>query len=107
MRPLLLASEEGGAWRDVQFGEYGTVRMARTRRHKLVHRHPSGPHELFDLEVNPRESRNFIHSPSHQTVASELARLMERHFRRYSRPGKSGTLGAALPQHNMTEAWRV
>lgn len=107
MLPLLVEPDGGGSWRDVQFGEYGTVRMARTRRHKLVQRHPSGPHELFDLEVDPRESVNFIQNSSHQTAASEISRLMERYFLRYSRPGKSGTLGATLPQHNLTEAWRV
>lgn len=107
MLPLLFESEEGGSWRDVQFGEYGTVRMARTRRYKLVRRHPSGPHELFDLETDPRESHSLFDSSSHRAVSSELLRLMERHFSRYSRPDRNGTLGAALPQHNMTEAWRV
>jgi len=107
MRPLLLEPEEGGSWRDVQFGEYGTVRMARTRRYKLVHRHPSGPHELFDLETDPRESRSLFDSASHRAVSSELLRLMERHFSRYARADRNGTLGAALPRHNMTEAWRV
>ncbi|MXY95651.1 MAG: sulfatase-like hydrolase/transferase [Caldilineaceae bacterium SB0664_bin_27] len=107
MRPLLLEPEEGGSWRDTQFGEYGTVRMARTRRFKLVHRHPSGPHELFDVETDPRECHNLFDSTSHQAVSSELLRSMEWHFRRYSRPDKNGTVGAALPQHNMTEAWRV
>ena len=105
--PLLFEGEEGVSWRDVQFGEYGTVRMARTRRYKLVRRHPSGPHELFDLETDPRESHNLFDSSSHRSVSSELLRLMERYFRRYSGPDKNGTLGAALPQHNMTEAWRV
>ncbi len=107
MRPLLAGSEEAGSWREVQFGEYGTVRMARTERYKLVQRHPSGPDELFDLETDPRECRNLIDSSSHQVVRSELSLLIETHFGRYCRPGKSGTLGAELPQHNMTEAWRT
>jgi len=107
MRPLLAGSEEAGSWRDVHFGEYGTVRMARTKRHKLVQRHPNGPDELFDLESDPRECLNHIDSSSYQALRSELSLLIENHFSRYSRPGKSGTQGAALPQHNMTEAWRV
>lgn len=107
IQPLLLDPEEGGSWREVQFGEYGTVRMARTRRFKLVHRHPSGPHELFDLETDPRECHNLFDGASHQAVSSELLRSMERQFSRYSQPDRTGTLGAALPQHNMTEAWRV
>ena len=107
MLPWLLEPGVDGKWRQVQFGEYGTVRMARTPQYKLVRRHPNGPHELFDLEADPRETRNLIDSPSHLAVTSELSRLMDTHFRRYSRPDKSGTLGADLPQHNMTEAWRA
>ena len=107
MLPLLLEPEVDCNWRQVQFGEYGTVRMARSERYKLIRRHQSGPHELFDLEADPRETRNLIDSSSHLAVISELSGLMETHFRRYSRPDKSGTLGADLPQHNMTEAWRA
>ncbi len=106
MLPLLAGTEEMGAWRDVQFGEYGPVRMARSSEYKLVHRQPNGPHELFDLKADPRESRNLIDSPAHATVAQRLSGLMGSYFHRYSRPGKSGTLGPNLPQHNMTEAWR-
>ncbi len=105
--PLLLEQGEDRPWRNVQFGEYGTVRMARSQRYKLVRRHPNGPDELFDLDADPRESRNFIDSYTHVPAAGQLSRLMDKYFHRYSRPGKSGMLGAALPQHNMTEAWRV
>ena len=106
MMHLLVEPDGGGFWREVQFGEYGTVRMARTGRYKLVRRHPSGPDELFDLETDPRECRNLIDSSSHRAVRSELTLRIETHFGRYSRPGKCGTLGAKLAQHNMTEAWR-
>ncbi len=105
--PLLLDHEEVRSWRDIQFGEYGTVRMARTHQFKLIRRHPNGPHELFDLDADPREKRNLIDSPQHLAVTTELSHLLETHFRRYSRPDRSGALGAALPQHNMTEAWRA
>ena len=105
--PLLLDHEEVRSWRDIQFGEYGTVRMARSRRYKMIRRHPNGPHELFDLEVDPRENRNLIDSPQHLAVTTELSQLLASHFQRFTTPGKSGTLGAALPQHNMTEAWRA
>ena len=106
MMHLLVEPDGGVIWREVQFGEYGTVRMARTGRYKLVRRHPSGPDELFDLETDPRECRNLIDSFSHRAVRSELTLRIETHFGRYSRPGKCGTLGAELAQHNMTEAWR-
>ena len=105
--PLLLKHDEVRSWRDIQFGEYGTVRMARTHQFKLIRRHPNGPHELFDLEADPREKRNLIDSPQHLAVTTELSQLLASHFHRFTTPGKSGTLGAALPQHNMAEAWRA
>ena len=107
MQPLLFETERGRKWRDVQFGEYGTVRMVRTDRYKLVRRHPNGPDELFDLEADPRESRNRFDDPSCQAVISDLGAMLDSYFRRHSSPGKSGILGAELPQHNMTEAWRA
>ncbi len=106
MLPLFVEQKGGASWREVQFGEYGTVRMARTRRYKLVQRHTGGPDELFDLEADPRECHNLISSSSHRAVRSELSCLIETRFSRYSRPGKSGKLGTELPKYNMTEAWR-
>ena len=102
MRPLLAGSEEAGSWREVQFGEYGTVRMARTERYKLVQRHPSGPDELFDLETDPRECRNLIDSSSHQVVRSELSLLIETHFGRLLQAGQERYAGsrAAATQHD-------
>ncbi len=107
MLPLLFETEQARKWRDVQFGEYGTVRMVRTGQYKLVRRHPNGPDELFDLEADPRESRNRFDDPSCQAVISDLGAMLDSYFRRHSSPGKSGILGAELPQHNMTEAWRA
>ncbi len=104
--PLLQDAAAGSSWRTVQFGEYGPVRMARTRTHKLVRRFPNGPHELFDLAADPRENRNVIDDDGYRVQAERLSGLTEQYFGRYTAAGKSGLLGAALPQHNMTEAWR-
>ena len=82
------------------------MRMALTREHKLVRRHADGPHELFDLAADPRERRNLINDAGYRSVAAHLTGLIECYFDRYSSAGKSGLLGAELPQHNMTEAWR-
>ena len=73
------------------------MRMARTRNHKLVRRHPDGPHELFDLTADPRECRNLIDSPAHCSLAAHLTDLIATHFDRYKTAGKSGLLGAELP----------
>ena len=106
MMELLCDGGAGESWRAVQFGEYGTMRMALTREHKLVRRHADGPHELFDLAADPRERRNLINDAGYRSVAAHLTGLIECYFDRYSSAGKSGLLGAELPQHNMTEAWR-
>ena len=103
---LLLASGTVTEWRSVQFGEYGTVRMARTGQHKLVRRYPGGPHELFDLQRDPRENFNVYESPSHQEVVDHLTERLEAYFERFSIPDNCGLRGAALPQHNWSEAWR-
>ncbi len=107
MLPLLCGRAGEVKWRDVQYGEYGTARMVRAGRYKLVARYPDGPNEFFDLENDPRESRNLTGCAAHETLISELSAMLESYFLRYSRPGKSGLLGPKLPQHNMTEAWRV
>ncbi len=104
--PLTEDAEASSGWRRVQFGEYGPLRMARTREHKLVRRYPDGPHELFDLAEDPREGHNLIEDCEYQSLAAELSGLIEKHFGRYTVSGKSGLLREALPQHNMTEAWR-
>ncbi len=106
MGPLFATGRQHKAWRQVQFGEYGPMRMARTRRHKLVRRFPHGPQELFDLEDDPRESRNLIDNKEYRELTQRLSDLIEEHFGRYNAADKNGLRGAALPQHNMTEAWR-
>ena len=42
----------------VIFDEYGPVRMIRRGRWKYVHRYPDGPHELYDMENDPDETKN-------------------------------------------------
>ena len=105
--PILCGREGDGKWRDVQFGEYGTVRMVRAGQYKLVLRFPDGPDEFFDLESDPRENANVIGSPTHRKLISELSAVLDAYFRRYSRPERSGLLGPRLPRHNLTEPWRL
>ena len=94
-------------WRDVQFGEYGPLRMIRTARFKLVRRYPSGPCELFDLQRDPRETTNLFDAPDYAGTVAALTALLERHFERYEDEEKSGRLGPLLPRYNTTEAWQT
>ena len=94
-------------WRTAQFAEYGNVRMIRTNRHKLVRRYPDGPHELFDLDADPREMSNLFDSAAHQTIVRDLTERLEVHFAQHEDTAKSGLRVRELPQHNFSEAWRT
>lgn len=78
----------------VVYDEYGPVRMIRTQGLKYVHRHPHGPHELYDLAADPGERVNLMHDavphPSLPGLRSRLAGWFARH-------GVPDFDGAALP----------
>lgn len=78
----------------VVFDEYGPTRMIRTADWKYVHRHPWGPHELYDLRDDPDERRNRVHDRACAGVLSELRLRLGDWFTQYARPGSDGV---ALP----------
>ena len=104
--PMLDNSRPVIDWRDIQFGEYGDLRMVRTATHKLIRRYLDGSAELFDLVHDPRETINLIHEPDMQPLVERLTSMMEGYFSRYEDPVKSGLRVRELPKHNTTEAWR-
>ncbi len=105
--PLLLNSAAMPDWREQQFGEYGDLRMVRTRQYKLVRRYAEGaPNELFDLFEDPTESHNRFGDQAYQHIVEGLTGEIDRHFEQYQDPTHSGLRVKDLPQHNLTEAWR-
>lgn len=89
------------------FGEYGDLRMIRTPQHKFVKRYPHGPHDLFDLEADPGETRNLAGLPDYAELQEELERALEEWYQAYEDPMKSGLNVKKLPIHNLgNEAWR-
>jgi len=74
----------------VVFDEYGPVRMVRTRDWKYVHRHPDGPHELFDLAADPGERTNRIADPAAAAMRESLARRLDDWFSVYVDPIRDG-----------------
>lgn len=70
--------------------EYGPVRMIRTDTWKYVHRHPSGPHELYDMRADPGERTNLVDDPAFAPTVQQLHGQLDRWFRRYARPAADG-----------------
>lgn len=91
---------------DLVFAEYGNLRMARSDRFKLVRRFPDGPHEMFDLASDPRETVNVIDSPDLRDRRDELDEALHSYFAAYEEPGHAGTAVLEQPRHNGDEAWR-
>lgn len=75
----------------VVFEEYGPVHMIRTQTWKYVHRYPYGPHELYNLEQDPGETRNLSRDASAVEVERELNNRLSQWFCRYVDPNRDGT----------------
>src|SRR6056297_1627916 len=76
--------EEDGA--DAVFYEFEGLRCIRTKRWKYIHRHPDGPHELYDLRADPEEFTNLVEASEHAERRAELQRRLEGFYQRYAEP---------------------
>ena len=103
--PLLRDAQALPDWRQTQAGEYGPTRMWRTARYKFLRQAPGGRELLFDLQADPRETRD-IRDAEPQTAA-RLGAEMDRFFAQYERPGRSGRRAAQGPRHNFHQAWEA
>jgi arylsulfatase A-like enzyme len=81
--PLLDGRARADAQPVVVFDEYGPVRMLRTREWKYVHRHPDGPHELYDLVVDPDERLNRFGERETQGIVRRLRDDLDAWFARF------------------------
>lgn len=75
-------------WRGDQISEYGNARMIRTDRYKLILRYPyqgkTYPHELYDLQADPRETVNCFANPTMAAIVKELSGRLEAFFKVYT-----------------------
>jgi len=64
---------KGQSWPSTVFGHFRNTEMARDRYYKLVLRNGgSGPNELYDLRIDPREKTNRYDDPEFVTVRERL-----------------------------------
>jgi len=82
--PLLNGGALPGPDRVVVYHEYGLVRMIRSRRWKYVHRHPFGPHELYDLQRDPGEADNLVEVPEHAERIAQFRCELNEWFLRHA-----------------------
>jgi len=73
-------------WMDVVYYEMENVRAIRTDRAKYVHRHPSGPFELYDLESDPHEKINLYGQPSQAGLQEDLEAQLHAFFDKHADP---------------------
>jgi arylsulfatase A-like enzyme len=82
--PVLRGQSIG--WDNVIFYEMETTRAIRDDGWKYVVRHPNGPHELYDMQRDPRERVNLYGQPTVKEKQAELARRLDEFFNRYADP---------------------
>lgn len=102
--PLFTDAQALPDWRQYQAGEYGPTRMWRTARYKLVRDAARARELLFDLQADPRETRDI--RAGEAQLAAGLGAQMDRFFAQYDVPARSGLLAPQGPRHNFNEAWR-
>lgn len=93
-------------WPEYVVGEYGDLRMIRSRTHKLLTCPRSNRLELFDLVVDPRETTNVASEPANASLVADLRERLVQFFATFSEPAYDGLKVDQLPRHNDTEDWR-
>ncbi|HUG19479.1 MAG TPA: sulfatase-like hydrolase/transferase [Planctomycetaceae bacterium] len=68
------------AWQDLVFYEMENCRCIRTKTAKYIHRHPDGPHELYDLETDPGEQINLYGQPQQADLQAKLKDALDAFF---------------------------
>ena len=104
--PLLVNSHHPILKKDIQFCEYGPVRMARTQRYKLSLYPDPAMNLLFDLQSDPHEEQNRFLDPALQAVRDDLTKRIDAYYCRYCEESHKGTNFTKLPTYNPRVAWK-
>jgi len=73
-------------WDNTVYYEFENTRAIRTADWKYIHRHPDGPHELYDLKNDPHENTNLVDNPAHAETRRRLQARLDQFFSRYADP---------------------
>ncbi len=107
LRQLRNQSVQG--WRQTMICEYGNARMARTKHYKLIKRYPYAgvklPDELYDLEQDPRETKNCHDDPALKPVIAQLSGELDQFFAKYTVSGHSGLDMEHQPEFAPSSPW--
>ncbi|NND97164.1 MAG: sulfatase-like hydrolase/transferase [Pirellulaceae bacterium] len=68
------------------FYEFENLRCVRDERFKYVHRHPNGPHELYDLHNDGDEFNNLVNDPAWASRREKMKRQLTTFFDDYAVP---------------------
>lgn len=71
---------------DAIFYEFENLRCVRSETHKYIHRHPNGPHELYDLMDDPEEFVNLVAMPKHAETRDMLKARLDAFYKQHSLP---------------------
>ncbi len=103
--PLLTNENLLEPWRSLQFGEYGTVRMIRDHRYKLVMHCNEKYDRFFDLKNDPSEIVDVAGDPVHHSRIIQMKTLLSDHFDRYEVKENSGLRSGGPQPSNFTSPW--
>ncbi|HUT35488.1 MAG TPA: sulfatase-like hydrolase/transferase [Planctomycetota bacterium] len=73
-------------WEQAIYYEFEDTRAVRTSDWKYIHRHPAGPHELYDLKGDPGELKNLVDDPAQAETRRDLKARLDAFFARYADP---------------------
>jgi arylsulfatase A-like enzyme len=97
---VLLGQTLPTTWQNEVAYEMENTRAIRTTRWKLVERHPSGPHEFYDMDADPQERFNLYNQPSHEheqaSIHSRLSSFFDTHVDPKYDLWKNGSSKASL-----------
>jgi choline-sulfatase len=86
LTPALLGQPLPSDWQNEVAYEMDNTRALRTGRWKIVERHPSGPHEFYDMEADPQERFNLFNQPGYENEQAATQSRLHAFFQRHVTP---------------------